>query len=196
MREQDKNTLNSISEIANQQTFCNHLVETYYDDFAMRITRYYRSNPEFAKELVQIVFLKAFQNYEKLKVHENPMGWLYLTAKKTAYELYKKSARYAEMCKKLESELNVTIMHDSTPSCDESLTHLVLNALENDEASRQLIVDYYISDHSLAEIAAKLGLDKTVVKSRLYRLHQRLKKLFSENPLLFAIIIHIYFTRR
>ena len=183
-------TLDSIEEVAARRAFHADFTAKYYEEFSKRMFSYFLSNPEFAKDLVQTVFLKAFTtDYEELRVHENPRGWLYQTARWTASEMYKKSTRYRNLCTKLEREY--TGSTEDEYDFGESLTQRAVKALDDDEEARQMIVDYYISDLSLDDLAAKMAKDKTVVKSRLYRIHRRLQKIFSKTPFLLLLFFHI-----
>jgi len=182
--------LDNIKEMAERRAFFATFTEAHYDEFSKRIYSYFASNPEFAKDLVQTVFMKAFTtDYKKLQVHANPRGWLYQTARWTALEMYKKSTRYREVCEKLSRGYNGTT--EDKYDLGDSLLQRAVNARDSDKESRQMIVDYYMNELTLDEISEKMAKDKTVVKSKLYRIHQRLKKIFLNNPFLLLLFFHI-----
>lgn len=180
--------LSNVDEIYDKKHYLNELVDKYYDEVEKTALRIFRSR-EFAQDLTQNVFMKATQNYDKLKNHKNPLGWLYSTTWKTSYEMFRTLKKYSKIEKAALDEFACAIEDDY--ELEDCFAQQCMKALEGNEESQQLFANYHLSGLSLDEISAEMELEKTVIKSRLYRIHQKLKKIFNKTPFLLIIFFHI-----
>lgn len=120
------------------------------------------------EDLVQETYLVALEQWEMLKEHPNPAGWLLLTAKnlKLNYERHvfnrKESLPSYEEIPYLEPAYSAFVMED-----------LLENIYNDDE--RDVAKKYFLDGESIAELSDDLGITQGALRMRLYRMKNRLK---------------------
>ncbi|MEG2148251.1 MAG: sigma-70 family RNA polymerase sigma factor [Clostridiales bacterium] len=160
--------------------FFENLCKQYYK----RIFQYLMvkvHDPEVAADLVQNTFLVAWEKRNTLAKHENPLGFLYVTAQNIAFS-YLRQAKKAptplpegytpctddhDLFETIEKQRDNNI--DETKYVDTILKTLPLS-------TKELYQNYYIDKLSISEIAKNHHSTEVAVRMRLVRLRKRIKK--------------------
>ena len=174
-------------ENRSDKAFFEQLCEKYYT----RIFRYCMvrlNDVSAAEDLTQDVFAVAWQNRRKLRRHENPPGFLYLTAQNL-------SLAYLRRKKKMplplsdsydaaspEGDAFDALAREADAEIDETLyVKPVLAALSPEEYG--LYKAYYLDHRLLREIAKERKISEAALRMRLTRLRRKVKKTVSEKHL-------------
>lgn len=136
--------------------------EKYY-----RLALSYSRNEADACDIVQEAAYKAILKCESLKNIEYADTWIYRIVINEAYTFLKKR----------RAEENLDEIEEENISAEDAYENLDLKqALERlDEKDRTIVVLRFFEDRRLDEIAEILDMNLNTVKSRLYRVMDRLK---------------------
>ena len=136
--------------------------EKYY-----RLALSYSRNEADACDIVQEAAYKAILKCESLKNIEYADTWIYRIVINEAYTFLKKR----------RTEENLDEIEEKNISAEDAYENLDLTqALERlDEKDRTIVVLRFFEDRRLDEIAEILDMNLNTVKSRLYRVMDRLK---------------------
>ena len=136
--------------------------EKYY-----RLALSYSRNETDACDIVQEAAYKAILKCESLKNIEYADTWIYRIVINEAYTFLKKR----------RTEENLDEIEEKNISAEDAYENLDLKqALERlDEKDRTIVVLRFFEDRRLDEIAEILDMNLNTVKSRLYRVMDRLK---------------------
>ena len=136
--------------------------EKYY-----RLALSYSRNEADACDIVQEAAYKAILKCESLKNIEYADTWIYRIVINEAYTFLKKR----------RTEENLDEIEEKNISAEDEYENLDLKqALERlDEKDRTIVVLRFFEDRRLDEIAEILDMNLNTVKSRLYRVMDRLK---------------------
>jgi len=131
-----------------------------------------------AEDVVQEVFIRAYQKLNTLREPGNFAGWLYvITANCCRMHLrgrYRKTARTIPLDQVSEKQWNSISLRRHI---DEERRRLVRDALaELPEGDRTVITLHYMGGMSCKEIARFMGTSVGAIKDRLYRARKKLKK--------------------
>lgn len=140
---------------------------------------YMTHDEQTAQDLSQETFLKIYLGLKRIKEDSNLKAWCMTIARNTFLS-------YAR--KKKPLLLGDELIHDSLPAADQSPEDLILQSEKKREIKRLLLMlnesdrtvlilrDYECL--SYAEIAGIMELTETVVKVRIYRARNKLKKIY------------------
>lgn len=163
--------------------FFNQLCETYYT----RIYRYCMvrlHDAAGAEDLTQEVFVVAWTRRKDLMVHENPPGFLYVTAQNlTLARLRKQKKEPLPLSEdydapSLDGDAFAQWYREVDEKIDEGEYLAPILAALSPE-SLALYRDYYIAHRPLKEIAREQGVSEVALRMRLVRLRRRVKKLIA-----------------
>ena len=134
-------------------------------------------------DIVQDVFIKLYQNLDLIRNKDSVLAWLFKSARNELYSLYRNTK-----LKKLyiESEDYDEIEKVADFSLSEEFEYRELNAimmkeLENiNPDQKEIFVLKEYSGLSYKEIAVLIEIDEELVKSRLYKVRQKLIKRISK----------------
>lgn len=157
------------------QNFLSQLFEQCYPQIYKYIYSSIR-NEDITSDIAAEVFVLACEKIEELKVHPNPIGWLYLTARNKTREFSRKTK--VEIIS-LDENSDFIMNH-----CDYVYSHsdyfmkeleLTLHeSLTSDEYNRFL--RYFIWGYSISEISEMERISNNNVSVHLSRLRQKVKK--------------------
>jgi RNA polymerase sigma-70 factor (ECF subfamily) len=137
-------------------------------------------NKTTAEDITQTVFLKFYENFEKLNNKESAQYWLFRTARNEYYNFYKKEKRKNELNENLLSAKEDTFKLESYIEIKE-IKNIVLNELEKmPEEQKEVYLLKEYGGLSYAEISNTLEIDINLVKSRLYKVRQKLINTISK----------------
>jgi len=136
------------------------------------------SDFELARDVTQDAFLCAYGELEKLQDPERFGAWVSGIARYAAHGVGREMGRARRLAEGYRGEAPSVYSH--TPAGDverEESRQLVQRALERlAPKDREVLSLYYLDDKPYVDVARALGLSGVVVKGRLQRARQRLKK--------------------
>ncbi|MHB1685890.1 MAG: RNA polymerase sigma factor [Ignavibacteriaceae bacterium] len=132
------------------------------------------SDKNATEDIVQIVFLKFYENLSIIKQANKPNLWLFTTARNEVFGfLRKKNIRrenYFDETLEYASEENLSGIIE-----DLEIKEIIEREIESmDEEAKEIFILREYSGLSYREIANVLGINETIVKGRLFRSRQKL----------------------
>lgn len=127
-----------------------------------------------AEDITQSVFLKLFEKFGELKNTESSNYWLFRSARNEFYNYYKKNKKSAELSESIIVNEKDEFELENYVEMKE-LKSIILNEL-SEMAYEQKEV-YLLKEYgglSYKEISKTLEIDINLVKSRLYKVRQKL----------------------
>lgn len=124
----------------------------------------------FAEEIVQDTFVVAYKKIEVLQKHENPVGWLYITARNI-------SRAYLREIKRMKSQVALLEIDQAGP-CEENLSSKLSDHMTKEET--EILVRFYEYRQSINEISAHYHITESASKMRLKRARGKVKKKIKE----------------
>lgn len=133
-----------------------------------------------AEDITQSVFLKLFENFETLNNKENANYWIFKTARNEYYNFYKREKRKSELNENLITNKQDDFEVESYIELKE-IKKIVLCELDKMNAEQKEV--YLLKEYgglSYAEISKTLNIETKLVKSRLYKVRQKLIEKISK----------------
>jgi RNA polymerase sigma-70 factor (ECF subfamily) len=134
------------------------------------------SSRHVAEDVVQDVFIRMLEM--DMEALESPVKFLYASVRNGAIDYIRRNARL------INSALTPDVMRDdSLESLMEEVEHAenltkLLHAIEQlPEQSREVVKLVCLSDCSYQEVASRLGISLSTVKTHMYRSFKRLREL-------------------
>ena len=136
-----------------------------------------------AQEIVQDVFITAYNNLATLNYHNRFAGWLYVIADNKCKNWHRKKKIPLESLENMDPvELDkvyyAEYLSDQREAAAKekkrSLVHKLISKLQ--ESERTVVNLYYIAEMNCEDIGKFIGVSPNTVRSRLYRARERLKK--------------------
>lgn len=124
-----------------------------------------------AYDILQEVYLTAYEKIDDLSEHENPIGWLKQTAKYKTYHVFEKKNKINEIL----TDENLMLLNGKFEDDYSGLLEADLkNILSEDEF--RLFYDFYVKGFTLNELAAFRKSTNQAVKSKLARIRKKARK--------------------
>ncbi|MBS7009519.1 RNA polymerase sigma factor [Anaerostipes sp.] len=159
-----------MNQAAKEQAFEKIYNESYDEMLKFMKGMFYWDRQE-AYDVLQEVYLTAYEKIELLSDHENPIGWLKQTAKYKSYHVFERKNKINEILTDENlMELNKKFEDDYSGLLKTDLK----NILTEDEY--QLFYDFYIKGFSLNELAKFRESTDQAVKSKLARIRRKARK--------------------
>lgn len=162
------------------------LLVVRYRSAVMTVARQYSKSRELAEDIVQEVFVTAYNALPQLSDPGSFPSWLYSIARRRALRISQQSRRIQP----LEASLLDCIISKFASETQLEPEEECIERLEQDwiwervrslkEEYRLPILLHYQSEMSVREIAEFLAVSDTTVKWRLYQGRQKLKNLLAE----------------
>jgi RNA polymerase sigma-70 factor (ECF subfamily) len=135
-----------------------------------------------AEDIVHDVFLKFFQNVDKIKSKEKINFWLFTTARNEIYGFYRSRKIRLDQFNFEDSD---SIEIESAENIEDELDKKEINQIINTELNsipfeqKEVFILKEYGGLSYKAIAALLETNEELVKSRLYKVRQKLIKRIS-----------------
>ena len=139
-------------------------------NFVLRLS----GNVMVTEDIVQTVFVKLYENFSDLKKRESANYWLFTAARNEYYNYYRKNKRIIELDESALSEEHAEYELENRVELKD-MKNIVLNELNkmsDDQKEVYLLKEY--GGLSYREIAKTMNIDVDLVKSRLYKVRQKL----------------------
>lgn len=163
----------------------NEVVEFYRQDL-LRVAYRFVGNYEDARDVLQLVFVKVYQNIDRWEPRAPFWSWLYRIAVNESLGWKKREQRRYEVVSPIEEMAYPDAASNSASPLDRASLHeaghLVLDAIEQlPEMQRATFVLRYREELSVKETAAALGCAEGTVKANGYHAIRRLRKILSQS---------------
>lgn len=153
-----------------------------HGDQVLRLAYSYLRDIEEARDAAQEVFLRVFTSLPKFQGKPIPYSWIYRITVNLCRDRLRKKKRYGcqfiddhnlELVSRLDTE------EQALADLDERALYQAVMSLP--VKFREVIVLYYLYQYDTKEIARITGTNQPLVKMRLYRGRQKLKRILLEN---------------
>ena len=159
----------------NQDVLFEKLMDQYGESL-IRLAYTYVRNHQVAEDIVQDVFLKAFEKLDKFRGESNYKTYLYRITINRSYDYFRSwsykntllTDKITKIVKQEKSAELLVITKDETSMLGEKILSLPVKY-------REVIILYYYSDYGIDEIAFILGISPNTIKTRLRRGREKLK---------------------
>ncbi len=157
-------------------TYFGELYQRYYKKvFAHCFAFTYRKDKATAEDLTQQVFLKVLERLASYKGTASFSTWLFVITRNTCidYSRIKMTPLLAT------SEIKKSYVDDTEEEIrdiDADYQHLISCIYELEDNEKDMMVDKYINNCSIKELAFKYRLSESALKMRLMRIRRRLSK--------------------
>lgn len=139
-----------------------------------RFVKFKISNTSDAEDILQDVFLTAFNNFGQLKNQGAFKAWIISIARNKCNDYFRKKSKISETP---IDELNEFRLSQTRFGCIDNNT--VIDTLQRlSDKDKQILYLSYWKDLPQAEIAVRLGIPIGTVKSRLYAAKQNFKRMY------------------
>lgn len=142
------------------------------------------SNQMIAEDIVQDVFIKLFDNLDKIRKKESIEFWLIKTVRNEIFSYHRNQAEKKLFKEAIEiDEIENSVLASSPAESFEinELKEIILNELNQmQDIFKEVFILREYALMSYKEIANILEIDQELVKSRLYKARQKLIDKISE----------------
>ncbi len=162
---------------------------------AVRITK----SPEQAKDLAQEMFIKLWNNRNKLPEVENIRAYIYVSARNLVMDFMEKKVFHSSNFQNLSDYFTEDSIHHPIAGLElKELEQTVAAAIRSlPEKTRQVFELHRFGGKSHKEIAVLLGISevssKTYIVRALKDIRHYLSKYASDNPLLLVFLLGKFF---
>lgn len=131
-----------------------------------------------ARDITSDIFTLACERFDKIKLHPNQIGWLYMTARNKIREFFRRIDKEPILL----NEENAAGKSSHDFSCSTSVYAMkeleltLYQSLNADEYRR--FMHYFIQGYSIQELAKLEGISYNHMCVRLTRLRQKLRNYF------------------
>jgi len=184
----DERTLLTLVAAGDRQAFT-ELYTTHLNNLYRYIFLFTKSKEE-TEEILQEIFIKIWQNREKLSEVDSIKNYLFRFAKNKLLD----KIRHMQIRQRVLSEIKRTKSISETTTSDQcayrEYYHVVQQAIEKLPPKRKLIFRLNIENGlSQDEIARQLNISKSVVKKQIYRASLFVREyLFKHGEISFPIL--------
>ena len=126
------------------------------------------------EDIIQNVFLKFYEKYDEIRNMESVNYWLFKSARNEYYNFYRKNKRNVELNEEIEDQKGSDFELENYVDLKD-FKELVKNELDKIPVEQKEV--YLLKEFgglSYKEISETLEIDTSLVKSRLYKVRQKL----------------------
>lgn len=152
----------------NKEEFFLQLYHDTYKDLYRYIARL-NSDKRVLEDILQETFLEAYKKIDLLLVHDNPKGFMYLTAKNKAMKLLRKR-QVLDAREIVINEGQEPVYEDTYGDYYQELACI----LTEDEIT--ILRQYHQEGYSLDELSQNRNISKPALKMKIQRIYKKIKK--------------------
>lgn len=134
-------------------------------------------------DIVQDVFMKLYQNLDKIRNKNSIIYWLFRTARNDIYDYYRSKRIKVDQFNGADTEdVEVKSADNLEKELEQNeLKDLIMGELNKmDFGQREVYMLKEYGGLSYKEISVVMGIDENLVKSRLYKTRQKLINKFAK----------------
>ena len=136
-------------------------------------------NEDLAKDAVQDVFIKAYENLDRFKLKESYLPWLYKIANNHCYNVLKRNSVYKKALSEIKKE-QLSLNNSPSKLSSENKELLRFLIRRTDEKTAQIIISYYFDGMNKNEIADLLSISRKTVAKKISLFLDGSKKYITE----------------
>ena len=158
------------------------LVEKY-QNYVFTIALKILKQRELAEEVAQDVFLKVFHTLDSFEGKSKFSTWLYTIAYRTAIDVARKKQLLTQTLEEERTKNWQDDFHEDGLQrvSRQDLQQYLKAAIDQlDPLDASIITLYYLHEKLVKEIAEITGLTETNIKTKLYRLRDRLREILTQ----------------
>jgi len=151
-----------------------------YGDQVLRLAFSYLGDEEEAKDAAQEVFIKVFTSLEKFEGKSSPYTWIYRITVNHCRDRLRKRNLFKQQTFDASwvADYDLNTEKEVMDNLEKKLLFEAVMSLP--VSFREVIILYYLYQFDIKKVAEITGLSSALVKIRLYRGRQRLKKILKE----------------
>ena len=153
------------------------LFDTYYEKLYLFAEKYIY-NSDKAHDIVQDVFLKIWENAERLELTSSIQHYLFASVRNGCLN-YLKSLQIEDRNNRKYAEAYIESQNVDMVDDEELLARVRQVLDELPEKCREVCLLRFVEGYKYAEIAARLDMNENTVKAQLHRGMERLKQAFA-----------------
>ena len=143
-----------------------------------RFVKFRINNKNDADDILQEVYLSAYQRFSQLKNKEVFKAWVLSIAKNKCNDYFRNNTKFSAIS--LELAPQNQLIYTRFGFAQKDIVNDTLSLLS--EKDREILSLYYLSESSQSEIAKKLNIPLGTVKSRLHTAKQNFKAKYPYSP--------------
>ena len=159
------------------ETALSVLFDTYYEKLYLFAEKYIYDSDK-AHDIVQDVFLKIWENAERLERTSSIQHYLFASVRNGCLN-YLKSLQIEDRNNRKYVEAYIESQNVDMVDDEELLTRVRQVLDELPEKCREVCLLRFVEGYKYAEIAARLDMNENTVKAQLHRGMERLKQAFA-----------------
>ena len=153
------------------------LFDTYYEKLYLFAEKYIYDSDK-AHDIVQDVFLKIWENAERLELTSSIQHYLFASVRNGCLN-YLKSLQIEDRNNRKYAEAYIESQNVDMVDDEELLARVRQVLDELPEKCREVCLLRFVAGYKYAEIAARLDMNENTVKAQLHRGMERLKQAFA-----------------
>ena len=153
------------------------LFDTYYEKLYLFAEKYIYDSDK-AHDIVQDVFLKIWENAERLELTSSIQHYLFASVRNGCLN-YLKSLQIEDRNNRKYAEAYIESQNVDMVDDEELLARVRQVLDELPEKCREVCLLRFVEGYKYAEIAARLDMNENTVKAQLHRGMERLKQAFA-----------------
>ena len=153
------------------------LFDTYYEKLYLFAEKYIYDSDK-AHDIVQDVFLKIWENAERLELTSSIQHYLFASVRNGCLN-YLKSLQIEDRNNRKYAEAYIESQNVDMVDDEELLARVRQVLDELPEKCREVCLLRFVEGYKYAEIAARLDMNENAVKAQLHRGMERLKQAFA-----------------
>jgi len=159
------------------ETALSVLFDTYYEKLYLFAEKYIYDSDK-AHDIVQDVFLKIWENAERLELTSSIQHYLFASVRNGCLN-YLKSLQIEDRNNRKYAEAYIESQNVDMVDDEELLARVRQVLDELPEKCREVCLLRFVEGYKYAEIAARLDMNENTVKAQLHRGMERLKQAFA-----------------
>lgn len=168
--------------------------KTFYDNLytemflqLLHMVNHYVYDPGEAEDILQETFLEAYRHLDTLYEHENPQGWMFVTARNKVRK-YWDASRKRMAAELLEDFQGNEYAKQGDPNEDVFMTLSEIELLLTPEEF-ELFYKRFVEERPYDEIAEKLGISAGACRVRASRIKKKLQAELGGEAMVLLFII-------
>ena len=144
------------------------LYEETYDELLRYVSKLYWYDAAMVEDILQETYLILYRKITEVMRHENPTGWIKMTAKYVTYHVLERNHAVEEILSQYQADTAVSPekLLDEYEDLRKFLT----------EKELKLIRRYYEEGYSLDELAQEYRISKPALKMRIHRVVKKIRR--------------------
>ena len=151
-----------------KEEYFQKLYEETYDEILRYVSKLYWYDAAMVEDILQETYLILYRKITEVMRHENPTGWIKMTAKYVTYHVLERNHAVEEILSQYQADTAVSPekLLDEYKDLRKFLT----------EKELKLIRRYYEEGYSLDELAQEYRISKPALKMRIHRVVKKIRR--------------------